>query len=63
MLLRYVSPFLLLFVIASIAHAQEDPVKEAEEDVVTDPVALLDTRPRGERADDGDLPPPPQRRR
>jgi len=63
MLLRYVSPLLLLFVIASIAHAQEDPVEEAEEDVVIDPVAPLDTRPRGERADDGDLPPPPQRRR
>jgi len=63
MLLRYVSPLLLLFVIASIAHAQEDPVEEAEGDVVIDPVAPLDTRPRGERADDGDLPPPPQRRR
>jgi len=62
MLLRYACQFLLLSVIASVTYAQE-PVEEADDDVSKEPVAPLDTRPRGERADDGDLPPPPQRRR
>jgi len=62
MLLRYACQFLLLSVIASVTYAQE-PVEEADDDVLKEPVAPLDTRPRGDRADDGDLPPPPQRRR
>ena len=43
-----------------LAASAQDTDQKAEEGVASEPV-LADVRPRGERADDGDLPPPRRR--